>query len=145
MIDIKSLASSEADFDQSLNVLLADIAESDPEVERRVGAIIAEVRARGDAALVEFTNRLDRRRVRAGDLEIDRGRIQAAARQLSTDLRAGLETAARRIQDFHARQKGIRGRSKTKPACCSARKSRRWIVQGYTCRGAGRPIPRRCS
>jgi len=105
MIDIKSLASSEADFDQSLNVLLADIAESDPEVERRVGAIIAEVRARGDAALVEFTNRLDRRRVRAGDLEIDRGRIQAAARQLSTDLRAGLETAARRIQDFHARQK----------------------------------------
>ncbi|MBV5331331.1 histidinol dehydrogenase, partial [bacterium] len=60
MIAIKRFASSDADFKQRLDALLAFESAQDEAVERTVAAILADVKVRGDAAVVEYTRRFDR-------------------------------------------------------------------------------------
>lgn len=95
-----------ADFEHRLAALLDWEAVADPALERAVAEILAAVRERGDAALVEYTNRLDRRRLTAAaELEIPRAELEAALAALPAAQRAALTAAAERIRAFHERQK----------------------------------------
>jgi histidinol dehydrogenase len=73
-------------------------------VDDAVAAILADVRARRDAAVAEYTRRFDHREPVAGSYELSRERWDARAAAVVPELRAALELAARRIRAFHERQ-----------------------------------------
>ena len=75
-----------------------------PEVEAAVSAILAEVRSRRDAALVEYTERFDGVRLEATRLRVAPAEVEAAAAGLAPELREALALAAARIEAFHRRQ-----------------------------------------
>ena len=102
-MNVRRLRSTDSDFRSRL----AELVEfEEPDVEAEVRAIVADVRARGDEAVVDLTNRLDERCVgRAAELEIPLGRSDAALRCLDREVRRALETAAERIRGFHEGQK----------------------------------------
>ena len=106
MLEIARLDSRAADFDQKLGALLDRAPEADPKVTAVVADIIAAIRARGDAALVEYTNRFDRRSIAsAAELEIPKAAREAAWQSLDPALKAALEAAAERIRAYAQRQK----------------------------------------
>jgi histidinol dehydrogenase len=77
----------------------------DKSIERAADAIVDDVRDRGDAALLEYTNRYDRMSVAAvADLEIAQEDMRAAFEGLPAEQRAALQVAAERIRDFHRDQ-----------------------------------------
>lgn len=105
-ITIRRFDSSQADFQQQLSALLAFEASTDEAVEKAVTAILADVKTRGDAAVLETTNRFDR--LSASDvaaLEISKAEMQQALEQLSPARRAALQSAADRVRSYHQRQK----------------------------------------
>ena len=105
-IAIKRLATGDADFAVRLKELLAFEAAADENIERTVADILADVKARGDAAVVEYTNRFDRLAAKAmADLELGQDELQRALAGLPPDRRAALEAAAGRIRAYHERQK----------------------------------------
>jgi histidinol dehydrogenase len=73
-------------------------------VDDAVAAIIADVRARRDAAVTEYTRRFDHREPEGGSYELSRERWDARAAAVAPEVRAALELAARRIREFHERQ-----------------------------------------
>ena len=106
MPDIKRLNSRDAAFDAELEGLLDWEQAADPAVETVVREVIAAVRARGDAAVIEYTARFDRWPVAsASDLEISLGSCHSALASLEEDQRVALEQAAARISDYAAHQK----------------------------------------
>lgn len=106
MLEIARLDSCAADFDQKLGALLDRAPEADPKVTAVVADIIAAIRARGDDALVEYTNRFDRRSIAsAAELEIPKAARAAAWQSLDPKLKAALEAAAERIRAYAQRQK----------------------------------------
>ncbi|MCK9563886.1 MAG: histidinol dehydrogenase [Bacteroidales bacterium] len=106
MATIARLSTAQADFDARLDALLAWEAVSNAGVATVVADIITAVRAQGDAALVEFTNRFDRRSLAAAaELEIPRNRLDEALVAIAPESRAALEAAAQRIRDYHQHQK----------------------------------------
>ena len=105
MIALKRLAASAPDFAVRLAALLAFEAAQDPQIDTAVAAILADVKQRGDAALLDYTKRFDR--VTAGsaaELEIGRADLQRALDGLPVTQRAALETAAARVRAYHERQ-----------------------------------------
>ena len=105
MIALKRLASSAPDFAVRLAALLAFEAAQDPQIDTAVAAILADVKQRGDAALLDYTKRFDG--VTAGsaaELEIGRADLQRALDGLPVTQRAALETAAARVRAYHERQ-----------------------------------------
>jgi histidinol dehydrogenase len=74
------------------------------DVDARVAAILADVRARGDAAVADYTRRFDQREPAAGGYELTRARWDELAAQVAPDVRHALELAAHRIRAFHERQ-----------------------------------------
>jgi histidinol dehydrogenase len=74
-------------------------------VDDAVAAILADVRARGDAAVAEYTRRFDRREPVGGTYELPAERWDAGAARVDAGVRAALELAARRIRAFHERQR----------------------------------------
>ncbi len=101
---IKHLDSSQQDFAASLRDLLAWSDEQANRVRDVVRDIVNAVRARGDDALLEYTNRFDQRQVtQAAALEIKD--FQHARSRIDSKLGAALEAAAARIRDFHGHQK----------------------------------------
>ncbi|MEN9480281.1 MAG: hypothetical protein RLZZ298_1676, partial [Pseudomonadota bacterium] len=71
MVAIKRLATVDADFTAKMDALLAFEAAQDEGIERTVIGILADVKARGDAAVVEYSNKFDRLSVGAmADLEL---------------------------------------------------------------------------
>jgi histidinol dehydrogenase len=104
MTEITRLDSSTPGFPDALERLLDWEHSADLKVEATVREIIAAVRARGDAALIEFTERFDRRTVTAG-LEIPLADCQAALQRIDPAQRAALETAAQRVRAYAGRQK----------------------------------------
>jgi len=74
-------------------------------VDDAVAAIVADVRARRDAAVAEYTRRFDHREPVGGSYELSRERWEARAAAVAPELRAALELAARRIRAFHERQR----------------------------------------
>jgi histidinol dehydrogenase len=106
MPEIARLTTREPDFDARLAALTALEAAQDEAVDRAVAAIVADVRLRGDAALLEFTQRFDRvQATSVADLEIPRAELERAAAGLPADLRAPLAAAAERICRYHERQR----------------------------------------
>jgi histidinol dehydrogenase len=106
MPEIARLATREPDFDARLDALTALEAAQDEAVDRAVAAITADVRARGDAALIEYTQRFDRvTATRVADLEIPRAELDRALGELPADLRTALGDAAERIRRYHERQR----------------------------------------
>ncbi len=91
------------DFEAAFAKLLADRAETQ-DVDKDVGLIIAEVRARGDGALAEFTARFDGHEVSPENLRVSQAEIAAAEEECEPEALAALNAAATRIEAFHARQ-----------------------------------------
>ncbi len=105
MVNIKRLNSRDAAFATQLQALLAFEAAQDDTIDRTVAAILADVKQRGDAAVVEYTNRFDRLSAQVlPELELSQTKLQAALDSLPTDKREALEAAAARIRAFHERQ-----------------------------------------
>jgi histidinol dehydrogenase len=105
MAEVRRLSSAQAGFGEELERLLAFEAAQDEGVERATAGILAAVRARGDAALIEYTARFDRwQPASARDLEVSLDDARAALRELPQREREALEFAARRIGAFHERQ-----------------------------------------
>jgi histidinol dehydrogenase len=106
------LATSDADFEARFQQLLRGAAEVDAAVEQRVAQIIADVRARGDAAVLELTARYDGVQVdRVADLELRADELKAAYESLPDKQRDALTAAAARVRAFHERQLDACGRS----------------------------------
>ena len=106
MPEIARLSTAQADFGERLAKLVAFDSALDVEVERTVAAICDDVRARGDAAVLEYTERFDRLKVaRMADLEISRRELEKARSRLGRVQRDALERAAVRIRRFHTRQR----------------------------------------
>jgi histidinol dehydrogenase len=102
---VRRLKSSQADFDQQLDAMLAWESVSDKAVNERVDEIIAQVRANGDQAVVELTNRFDRTSVsEMSQLEMSKARLQQALEAISPEQRKALEVAADRVRYYHERQ-----------------------------------------
>ena len=106
MTMIRKLDSTQDDFQEALDALLAFEAETDDAIEAAVAKIIADVRARGDEAVLEYTNRFDRTGAASmADFDIGQPELEAALAALPAAQRAALQTAAERIRAFHERQK----------------------------------------
>ncbi|MDX5378223.1 MAG: histidinol dehydrogenase [Halomonas sp.] len=105
-VDIARLATADADFERRLDALLAWEGVSDAEVQGRVAEIIAAVRERGDAALIDYTRRFDRLTVAGmNELTLGAARLEQAYRELPDAQRDALARAAERIRIYHERQK----------------------------------------
>jgi histidinol dehydrogenase len=98
------LDTSDPDFQPRFAALLAQKREADPEVDAEVATILAEVAARGDAAVIEMTERWDRLRLTPGTIAFSPAEIDAAVAAVGAEDRAALELAAERIRAYHARQ-----------------------------------------
>ncbi len=104
-VNIRQLATSAADFDAEFTRLLHWSAETDLGIENRVAEIVADVRLRGDAAVLAYTARFDGLRADAvSALEIDRHELHAALAAITPAQRDALEAAAQRIRSYHERQ-----------------------------------------
>ncbi|MDN0084315.1 histidinol dehydrogenase [Crenobacter sp. SG2305] len=100
------LASSQSDFAERLKALLAFETAQDPAVDAAVAAICDDVKARGDAAVVEYTNRFDRMHAESiADLTLSRDELKAAHERLPAALREALEAAAARVTRYHEKQR----------------------------------------
>jgi histidinol dehydrogenase len=98
------LDAREPDFAARFAALLTMKREDSPDVDATVAAIIADVRARGDAALIALTTRFDRMTLTPATLRFTDAEIDALVAQVTPDDRAALELAAARIRAYHARQ-----------------------------------------
>ncbi|MBC7952951.1 MAG: histidinol dehydrogenase [Rhodospirillaceae bacterium] len=99
------LDARQPDFEAQFLALLDMKRETDADVNAVVAAIIADVRARGDEALIEYTKRFDRlTELTPATLHISAAEVDAAVAQVPAELIAALELAAERIRDFHSRQ-----------------------------------------
>ncbi|WP_421865811.1 histidinol dehydrogenase [Motiliproteus sp.] len=102
---VTRLVYGRGDFDARLDQLLAWETVSDTSVNQVVDGVLADVRRRGDDAVVEYTNRFDR--LSAADmaaLEMGPERLQQALDGLSNEQRQALETAAQRVRSYHEHQ-----------------------------------------
>ncbi|HET6264202.1 MAG TPA: histidinol dehydrogenase, partial [Usitatibacter sp.] len=105
MPDVRRLDSADAGFERELARLLAFEAAQDESVDRTTAEILAAVRARGDAALIEFTARFDRwTPASAAALEVPAADARAALEGLPKAERDALAVAADRIRRYHERQ-----------------------------------------
>ena len=106
MSEITRLNSEDAGFQAALERLLAWEQSADPALETVVRDIINDVRARGDAALLEYTARFDRRSLtKAAELEISLDDCHKAVSFIDADQRAALELAAERVRAYAQHQK----------------------------------------
>jgi histidinol dehydrogenase len=106
MVKIAKLNSAQPDFSQVLGRLLRYDTAQDDAIASTVKKIVADIRARGDQALLEYTAKFDQ--VQAGsvaELEIPRSELLAALDGLPAQQREALKEAANRIREFHVLQK----------------------------------------
>jgi histidinol dehydrogenase len=106
------LSTASATFEADFKARLHWSAEADAAIEERVAAILADVRDRGDAAVLDYTARFDR--LDATDmraLELTADELRAAFESLPAEQREALEFAARRVRQFHEAQKRASGES----------------------------------
>ena len=104
-MNIKRLTTTQADFDGQLKQLLAFESTQDEQLDITVAAILQDVRTRGDAALLEYTQRFDRFPINnAASLEVPRGELRAAFENLPAAQRSALEQAAQRVTTYHQKQ-----------------------------------------
>lgn len=102
---VRRLNAKDADFGASLDALLAWDSVSDEGVASTVAGVLADIRQRGDAALLDYTQRFDAVSAeRVADLEFTAEQLHAALHRIDPAQRQALETAAERIRRYHERQ-----------------------------------------
>jgi len=102
---LRRLNTRDAGFEADFSRLVAVDSAVDKAIERAADAIVDDVRARGDAAVLEYTNRFDRMSVaNVSDLEISQVEMSEAFEGLPADQRDALRAAADRIREFHREQ-----------------------------------------
>ncbi|SFN47871.1 histidinol dehydrogenase [Formivibrio citricus] len=103
---LRRLDSSLPEFRQQLEALLAFETSQDPQVEERVATILADVKTRGDAAVLEYTNRFDSMNAQVmSELELTQSELKAAFDRLPVAQREALQAAAERVRRYHEHQK----------------------------------------
>ena len=103
---IRRLDSTSANFQAELTALLAFETSQDPQVDQRVAAILADVKSRGDAAVVEYTNRFDGTSASSmAELELTQAELKAAFERLPAAQAEALQAAAARVRSYHEKQK----------------------------------------
>jgi histidinol dehydrogenase len=105
------LATTDSGFDAALAARLHWSADTDAGIEQAVADILADVRARGDAAVLEYTNRFDMKAGAMAELQLRPGELQAAFDGLPAQQRQALEAAAARVRSYHEAQKKACGES----------------------------------
>ena len=95
---------NQPDFEVLFQAVLAAKREDSPDVDAVVAEIIADVRMRGDTAVIELTTKFDRLNLTADTLAFSREEILAHCANVPAQERAALELAAERIRAYHARQ-----------------------------------------
>ncbi|WP_033068467.1 histidinol dehydrogenase [Thalassospira australica] len=98
------LSNTDAGFEEDFVKLLGMKRESDADVDAAVANIIADVRARGDAAVCDYTNRFDRLNIEASTMAVTATEVDAALEDIAPDLLKSLELAADRIRAYHEKQ-----------------------------------------
>ena len=93
-----------ADFEAAFTMLLNAKREDSPDVDVIVADVIADVRARGDEAVLELTEKFDRIKLTPDTMRVTADEVEEAASQVAPDVRAALELAATRIAVYHSRQ-----------------------------------------
>jgi histidinol dehydrogenase len=105
-VQVSRLATTDAGFEEAFERLLAFEAAQDPGVEAATAQILEAVRARGDAALLEYTQRFDRWTPRdTAELEVRPAAARARLEALPAAERGALEFAAERIRVYHGHQR----------------------------------------
>ena len=99
-----TLDAAAPDFEDRFTALLSAKREDSPDVDDVVAGIIADVRRRGDAAVIELTRKFDRFDLSADNMRITEAEIAKAVEDVPAADRAALEQAAARIRAYHARQ-----------------------------------------
>jgi len=106
MIEIKQLTTESADFQQQLEAVLAWDASSDTAVVDTVKAILADVKTRGDDAVLDYSRQFDRVIADSmADLELPLSRAKQALASIPSAQREALEAAAERVRAYHEHQK----------------------------------------
>jgi len=104
-MNIRQLSSRAAGFNEELGKLLAFEETADEKLEATVAGILADVRKRGDAAVLEYTARIDRLPLaNAAAMELPQYELRAAFDGLPAEQRSALEQAAQRVTDYHQKQ-----------------------------------------
>lgn len=98
------LNATDPNFETEFQTLLSAKREDSPDVDQVVADIIADVRARGDAALLEYTERFDRLTLAPETLRLSGAEIAAEIQKVAPEDHAALELAAERIRAYHAAQ-----------------------------------------
>ena len=106
------LATLDTAFDKKLKERLSWSAQTDAAIEERVASILADVRERGDAAVLEYTQRFDALAARTlAELELSQAELQAAFDAVPAAQREALQAAAQRVRSYHEAQKAASGES----------------------------------
>ena len=106
MVELKRLTTEAGDFQPQLEAVLAWDASSDMAVVDTVRGILADVKERGDEAVLEYSRRFDRLSVTSmAELELPLSRAQAALRSIPDAQRVALQAAADRVRAYHEHQK----------------------------------------
>ena len=104
-LNIRQFSSKDEGFRKDLDQLLSWESVSDASVQKSVEEIVNRVRSEGDAALVELTNRFDRRSVQtAAELVIEADELAKAASRVDGAIVEALQKAAERVKSYHERQ-----------------------------------------
>ena len=104
-MNIRRLSTRDANFDASLQALLAFETAQDDSVDAVVAGILKDVKTRGDAAVLEYTNKFDKTNAKSlADLEIKKPELAAALDGLEANKHAALRAAADRIKSYHEKQ-----------------------------------------
>ena len=98
------LSADQPDFEAAFTALLGMKREEAEDVDQAVASIIADVRARGDAALIDLTARFDRLDLTPDRLAFSKAEMDGEIAKVTTADRAALELAAERIRTYHERQ-----------------------------------------
>jgi len=111
-VAIRGLSTTDADFEAAFQRVLHWSDETDQSIEQATAAILADVRTRGDAAVLEYTQRFDGIAAPSvAALEIGQAELRAALDAIKPAQRAALEAAAQRVRSYHERQLDACGRS----------------------------------
>ncbi len=104
-IKVRRFSSLDADFDAKLKALLAFETAQDDSIDEVVAGILKDVKKRGDAAVLEYTNRFDRMSAASlTELEISQAELKAALNSLPDAQRTALQAAADRVRSYHEKQ-----------------------------------------
>ena len=100
----KYLNATDKDFISAFNAVVATKRDTEADVSNIVKDIIADVKKRGDEAVIEYSRQFDRFDISENDMRVSAREIKAARESCDAQVIKALELAAKRIEDFHRRQ-----------------------------------------